>query len=171
MKQTPEYRRQYREKRRASGICDDCGGPKKLTTLKCEECNKKQRGRVRANYAEYRAAGLCVHCTKPSRPGRTRCTRCLDVAMKRHRMKKYGVSQEDYEAMLAEQEHACAICRTKFTTRTLSRADSPNIDHDHRLDDKNEAVRGILCGLCNRMIGGCRDNPAILRAAAEYLNA
>jgi hypothetical protein len=91
--------------------------------------------------------------------------------MKNFRVRKYGLTQEDYDAMLEQQGNRCAICQTPFRPRTLSRADSPNIDHDHRLADKHESVRGILCGLCNRMIGGCRDNPAILRAAAEYLNA
>ena len=82
------------------------------------------------------------------------------------------MTDEDYFRLLEEQDGRCAICRTEFVkARTLNRHDSPNIDHDHRMADKNEAVRGILCGLCNRMIGGCRDNPAILRAAAEYLNA
>ncbi|MGK2948022.1 MAG: endonuclease domain-containing protein, partial [Acidimicrobiales bacterium] len=39
------------------------------------------------------------------------------------------------------------------------------VDHDHRTG----AVRGLLCGPCNRAIGLLRDSPVVCRLAAEYL--
>ena len=40
------------------------------------------------------------------------------------------------------------------------------IDHDH----ETGFVRGILCSLCNTLLGHAKDDPEILRKAAEYLD-
>jgi len=39
------------------------------------------------------------------------------------------------------------------------------IDHDHLSGE----VRGLLCGACNMGIGQLKDDPALLRAAATYI--
>lgn len=52
----------------------------------------------------------------------------------------------------------CAICKRRPNTRL-------NIDHDHVTGD----IRGLLCPNCNRAIGLFRDDPGIMRHAAEYI--
>jgi len=69
----------------------------------------------------------------------------------------YGLEPEQYEAMLVNQQGRCAIC--------LGPLHEPHVDHDHI----TKRVRKLLCGLCNRMLGNARENPAILRSAALYL--
>lgn len=76
----------------------------------------------------------------------------------------YGLSQERYEAMLAEQGARCAICGSEDWPGKDRR---PHVDHCH----KTGAVRGLLCGNCNTGLGQFADDPARLRAAAEYLEA
>jgi hypothetical protein len=71
----------------------------------------------------------------------------------------YGISLEDYDVMFERQGGACAIC--KRTGVTLC------VDHCHLTGE----VRGLLCIRCNSAIGFCSDDPAVLLAAAEYLQA
>jgi hypothetical protein len=69
----------------------------------------------------------------------------------------YNLSVEDYDRMLEEQDNRCAICRCNFKKRC--------VDHDH----KTGLVSGLLCGRCNRGLGGLRDNYQTVAAAAAYL--
>lgn len=75
----------------------------------------------------------------------------------------YGLTEDQYFAMLESQQECCFICLQEF--RYTGRKDSPCIDHDHTTGK----VRGILCGSCNLALGQVRDNPAILRKMIEYL--
>lgn len=74
------------------------------------------------------------------------------------RMKKYGVSQDCFQLMLAVQKNACGICKEIFLK-------SPHVDHCHETGE----VRGLLCGQCNKALGGFKDSPEILERAKEYL--
>ncbi len=92
-------------------------------------------------------------------------------ALKRreHLLRRYGMTVEDYETLLAKQDGRCAICRTD-SPRTRGNAHEHHgqifaVDHCH----VTGAVRGLLCITCNTGIGGLRDDPAIVRAALAYL--
>jgi len=75
---------------------------------------------------------------------------------------EYGISQEDYERMLAEQGGVCAICGGDGKE---GRFGMLHVDHCH----KTGKVRGILCDSCNLALGKFRDDPKVLRRAAEYV--
>lgn len=86
--------------------------------------------------------------------------------MRRHReyirQRTYGITPAEFDRILAEQGGRCAICRTDDPgTRAW------NLDHCH----ESGQWRGVLCDRCNRGIGLLRDDPAIIRRAAEYLEA
>lgn len=73
---------------------------------------------------------------------------------------QFGITIDQYDAMLAEQDGLCAICGLKCTSgRQLA------VDHDH----KTGAVRGLLCGNCNRALGHLQDDLRNARAAVAYL--
>lgn len=74
--------------------------------------------------------------------------------------KTYGLPPGAYEALYLAQGGVCAICR-RATGKTKRLA----VDHDHATG----AVRGLLCGPDNRMIGFARDNPEFFDRAAAYL--
>lgn len=89
---------------------------------------------------------------------KTRYARIAKSERERHLIRKYGVTQSDYDRMFTAQGGCCAICR-KAQARAF------DVDHDH----ETGAVRGLLCTSCNRMIGHAGDSADNLETAAVYL--
>jgi hypothetical protein len=75
----------------------------------------------------------------------------------------YGISIEDYDAMLAAQGGLCAICGEAGAGGRWKRR--LHVDHAH----DTGAIRGLLCHGCNVAIGSLRESPALLLKAVEYL--
>ena len=71
--------------------------------------------------------------------------------------RRYGITSEEFDALLAAQGGGCAVC--------LAQNGSWHVDHDH----EDGHMRGILCARCNRSIGAFEDDESLLRQAAEYL--
>ena len=127
--------------------CKDCGQdaryiPRRVTL--CLPC---------------KATRLRVYCQKTGFH-KKRYARLVKEERERHLIRKYGITQADYDAMFAAQGGCCAICE-----RTQERAF--DVDHDH---DTGE-VRGLLCTNCNRMIGHAGDSAERLTDAAFYLSS
>jgi len=76
--------------------------------------------------------------------------------------REYGLTVAEYDAMLAAQGGACAVC-----LRPPTPGISLHVDHDH----ETGRVRGLLCFRCNNALGDLDDDPGLLRAAARYLEA
>lgn len=77
-------------------------------------------------------------------------------------MREYGLTQEQFEAMLIAQGNTCVICRMTFGE---TKADAPHVDHNHATG----RVRALLCINCNFLIGHCHEDPELLTAAGLYL--
>ncbi|MGY1884018.1 endonuclease VII domain-containing protein [Blastococcus sp. SYSU DS0753] len=73
-----------------------------------------------------------------------------------HLTRRYGITAAEADVMLEVQGGVCAICRT---------APAQHVDHDHATG----AVRALLCFNCNGGLGQFRDDPEVLRAAADYV--
>lgn len=101
----------------------------------------------------------------------------------RHRRKylwtQYRITVEDYERMLLEQDGRCAICKQPETRPSTSKYDRRpgllTVDHDHACCSGSTScgrcVRGLLCAGCNAAIGGLKDDPSLMVAAAAYIQA
>jgi hypothetical protein len=102
----------------------------------CKECDKK---RVKENHdpVVYRNAEL---------------------------QRRYGITQQDYEVMIAEQNNQCAICNV---TEPGGRHNSGYfvVDHCHTTGK----VRKLLCHNCNTALGLVGDNTQTLQSMIEYL--
>ena len=79
-------------------------------------------------------------------------------------LKKYGITVEQYDALLAAQGGHCALCPATEPGAGRKRW---NIDHDH----VTGKVRGLLCHFCNLLLGHAHDDPELLERAAVYLRA
>lgn len=88
--------------------------------------------------------------------------RAADPATYRDRYlrRTYGISLEEFEAMESEQGGVCAICGEPERNRKYL-----SVDHDHTTG----CVRGLLCHLCNALLGQAGDDAWRLRSAADYL--
>ena len=64
----------------------------------------------------------------------------------------YGITVEEYDEYLSKP---CEICGVP----------SDHLDHNHATGK----IRAALCAACNVALGGFKDNPSLLRAAADYL--
>ena len=74
--------------------------------------------------------------------------------------KNYGISLDDYQAVLHAQGGLCVICRQPWPgKRPLV------VDHDH----ETGMVRGLLCQGCNVGLGALREDVGILESAIRYL--
>lgn len=96
------------------------------------------------------------------------CDECLSDPVRLQRFRRYGITQQQYDAAM---DAGCAICGAR--DRKL------HVDHDHSCCPQHgghgpktcgECVRGLICGPCNRGLGLFGDDPDLLTSAAEYLS-
>lgn len=76
----------------------------------------------------------------------------------RIRYKKYGITGDEFRALVEKQGIKCPICNKDITK-------NPTVDHDH----STGKIRGLICSPCNLAIGNAEDSPDRLRAMANYL--
>jgi hypothetical protein len=76
-------------------------------------------------------------------------------------MTRYGITEFGYEILLGHHDGACWICGK------MPKKQSLHVEHDH----KTGRIRGLVCWRCNALLQHANDKPAILRAAADYLES
>lgn len=100
----------------------------------------------------------CKECTSKRR----KQLLSKETIRQRNLEKNFGKGALDvYKKLFEEQGGVCAICSTPEN----GRYSNLSIDHNH---DTNE-IRGLLCNNCNRGIGLLKDNPKLMRKAANYV--
>lgn len=137
-----------------------CGECLRLRSATWAKANPEKRSET---YKKYRLANAVVIAAK--KKAWKQDNREKHRASRKRTLIRQFMPIDEFEALLAHQGGCCAICRTE---KGFSRGGDGRrlaIDHCH----KTGAVRGLLCGNCNRMLGIAQDDPEILRAAAIYL--
>ncbi len=117
----------------------------------CRDCCREQAKKYRQDPIKNREK---VKKWKRSNP------EALAKQKLRQSLRQYGLSVNDYEYMLVEQDSACAICKEQCSTgKRLA------VDHCH----SSGRVRGLLCFGCNATLGRVKDSTNTLKSMIEYL--
>lgn len=113
----------------------------------CKLChNKIYRDNYRKNPEKYRK----YTNSKPYRPELKR----------KANLKTFGLTIQQYEEMLQQQNGVCAICLETCTSgKRLA------VDHCHATGK----VRQLLCRRCNQSMGKFNDDPILLQKVVDYL--
>ena len=120
---------------------------------------EKNAVRINKAAAARRAANHAVYLEKERRYKAANADRIF-IRVRQTRLKKnYGLSLEEYAALLAAQGGVCAICSREPEGRNFP------VDHDHRTN----MVRGILCHPCNLGLGSFKESDHLLLSAIRYL--
>lgn len=150
--------REWKAERVAKNECTSCKAPTSCGR-RCEECAKKERERAVVRGFARVARGQCRRCKTPAEPGKTLCRKHLNEMRESCLLRKYGMSQSDYDKMSEQQNGACAIC------------DLPPkgvyplaVDHCHTTGK----VRSLLCVECNTRLGILEDK-SWMKLARAYL--
>lgn len=110
----------------------------------------ERKNRRAAEYLKHRATYLRRNAAYKKTPAG-------QIADRNWRLKKrYYISAKTKEAMFQMQGGLCAICRVAPAVHT---------DHCHQ----SGVLRELLCFKCNVGLGNFKDDPALLRAAIDYL--
>jgi hypothetical protein len=118
----------------------------------------RQRAK-RRNHSEYMKAWR-----KKNRPK-------LRAKERRARLKRYGLTPDDYNRMVIAQNNCCAVCGRPSASLTLK-----NDRHQHFALDVDHChatgkVRGRVCCNCNAILGHAKDDVGRLLKAIDYLRA
>ena len=136
-------------------------------SIRCKICNSENTAKWREGRQVGYANSRKTECPKghPYDQENTRywqgkriCKACAKVNADWQRLKRYGISKDDYAALLEQQSNCCAVCQREFDR-------TPHIDHDH----ETGRVRGLLCYPCNSGLGQFQDDTEVLKKAIAYL--
>jgi hypothetical protein len=124
-----------------------------------------ERWNVLPSGKRYRASNAYCKSCASEMAGQHRLKDLVGSAARQRRSRlktQYGLTIEDYDAMLRRQGGGCAICGTAVP----GGLGGFHVDHCHQTN----RVRGLLCVNCNRGIGALKDDANLLRRAIAYLD-
>ena len=128
---------------------------------KCRDYYIRNREKVKAKAREYRANNIETVRKKEAE----RRLRNRDRYHAYFLKYKYGITIDDYNAMLAKQKGICATDGCLNDGSEDKRRRRLFVDHCHTTGK----VRGLLCCTCNRVLGMMKESPELIRGLAKYI--
>jgi hypothetical protein len=135
--------------------------------LSCSSC-KEEKDESLFPLARGKARGyawVCKECKKAKHQAKKASMSDEDwfLTQRKYWLKsEYGLTLEDYNNKVKEQDHKCAICKCDETDAFKGLL---FVDHCHTTG----TVRGLLCHHCNTALGKFRDSKEILTSAIDYV--
>ena len=129
--------------------CTKCGIEKQMEGF-YKKPNGGKNGRASACIECYRARKKSVWVLTPERS---------EMQRRNHYKRKYGITVDEYEALLEAQGGKCKICGREPTKKRL------HLDHCH----KTGTIRGLLCSKCNAGLGLLGEDVERFLLAIEYI--
>lgn len=131
-----------------------------MDTKTCPTCGIEQP--IANFYTQKRQCRICIR----DHQRRFRAER-PDYHHGRNLKQRYGITVDEYESLIANQNNACAICEVEIPDKLEYKGKRRSVvDHNHETGE----VRGILCLKCNLVLGHARENTTILYRAIVYLS-
>lgn len=129
----------------------------------CKECRKAYNLAHRVEKAEYNKKYRQIHRTKLIKQQKEyNQTEKGKLACRRRDLKKsFGITLEQYDEMVENQDGVCAICGNINT-----KGHRLCVDHNH----ETGKIRALLCDNCNHLLGNAKENIIVLRSAINYLH-
>lgn len=144
-----------------------------LVSKKCSKCEKIRAVNLfgKSNKTKSKLRSECKICRKKDNKYRNykkeyssykksyikRASEWNKNNPRRKLLRKYGLTENDYEKLYKNQKGKCKICNRYF--KILA------VDHCH----KTFKIRGLLCKKCNSGIGFLNDDPKLIEKALKYL--
>jgi len=107
-----------------------------------------------------RRKAKCIACNRVAMRDYMRGRKLTEEEKTRKRLKKYGITLDEYHEMSEAQGHCCSICDKNDPNKLF-------VDHCHQ----SGQVRGLLCLNCNSLLGHAKDNSDFLMSAVMYLRS
>ncbi len=136
-----------------NAVCGACGTADRFRAGQCKVCHKRRLLRL------HETSAPCGACGSKDRSKSGACKPC---SIKYERKFKYGITDQQFRAMIVAQSNGCAACGDALAALPPKHI---HVDHDH----STGAVRGVLCQGCNTAIGLLRDSPSRAMKVASYL--
>lgn len=135
--------------------CSKCGEVKRLSDFSpAKQCADGYRPECKP----------CHNAIEKARPKAHRRSSTAEYKRDERMRRLFGITLDDFEAMLAAQGGVCAICHEACDWKRRDKQPLV-VDHDHATG----RVRGLLCHACNGLLGWARDNTHVLSSAIDYL--
>jgi hypothetical protein len=147
--QNPECGKSYQPVRESQTSCSRAC---LLKTPQYQEAQRRTDNRPERRAAQNRRRGIK---TTPDPEKR----RFINLRDNMRRLYGIVVTREQYQEWLSRQDGHCKICGNPAVGR------NGHTDHDHATGK----LRDLLCHQCNSGLGSFQDDPALLRAAADYI--
>ena len=135
--------------------CNKCGEEKDLETCFYKTGRKSDKNPNNRHYT-------CKECTKTRL--KTAESQSPVRVRERHLRRKYDISLEEYDQMVALQGGKCALCPAT-TPGGKHNNEHWFVDHDH----VTGKVRELLCCDCNLVLGIIKDSPEHLGRMITYI--